>query len=314
MITEWKLVSESLVNDVNKCKRAVVIYPHTSYWDFVVMLLVFLSQPDLHKNTWCVVNEGIYKKFPRCLHIIGCIPATAKEKTKAGFIADTVCRFKDSDKYKIVISPEGTIKKCKWRSGYYWLAKELGCPILIFGANYSTHRIDYNGIFEITTTYEKLELELQEKFKKIVPLYPECSEVDITLPYDPPSVVGMITLTAFLTPLPTLWYLFYIAPISGIILTFCTFVSVIYHYNGEILLRQTEPTVIKIGIFTYFITLIIKNLIKFDEISIFLWSGVYITYHLGSGRKLTCHRSSDYNKYHVWFHIFSGLATVYFLI
>jgi len=314
IITEWKLPNKKFVDAITLTPKAVIIYPHTSYWDFVVMGFIIWSEPELGKNLLCLVNERFYNRFPKIMKICGCMPTTSKETSKGGFITSTVENIKNVPRAKFLISPEGALRKCEWRSGYYWLAKGLNCPIIIIGPDYSIHMIKYVGTYHPTGDYEKDQLEYQENFKKMVPLYPECSFVPIPEPYNPPSAIGWLTLTAFLTPLPTLYYLFLIHPIIGITVGLCMMVSFIYHYTGELCCRYSEPIIVKFAIGVYLLTIIYKDLIKIDFISIFLWSGIAISYYLNMGRKETKYRTLAYDRYHFYFHIFVGFGTCYFLI
>jgi 1-acyl-sn-glycerol-3-phosphate acyltransferase len=314
LICEWKLPTPKLSDIIYYTPKAVIIYPHTTYWDFIIMIFFLLAEPKLADSLICLINQKLYNRFPRLLNLFKCAPATSKETANGGFVESSIQKYKDLPKYKILISPEGALRKCEWRSGYYWLAKGLNIPIIIIGKDYSTHMLKYGGTFQCTDDLQKDQSKFQEIFKDIVPLYPECSYVQINKPHHPPSAIGYLTLTAFLSPLPTLYYLAYIASITCIILSMCAVVSVIYHYYAEHYLKNLEPIIIRFGIFSYFMTLFFKERIKIDLISLILWSAVIITYHLGSGRKGCEYRSCAYNRYHFYFHIFSGLATVYMLI
>ena len=104
---------------------------------------------------------------------------TAKENNGGRFIENTVKKFKDLNNFHILISPEGTLKKVPWRSGYYHLAKELKVPINIVGFNYVTHETKFVRSNIINESLEVSEAKLKSEFEKIIPLYPECSEVKI---------------------------------------------------------------------------------------------------------------------------------------
>lgn len=314
IILEWKLASKSLIHALHSTSKAVIIYPHTTYWDFVLMLLYATSEPKLGNDLICLVNQKFYNRFPRLMKLCGCTPTTSKETNNGGFIEETVKQYADKRKYKFLISPEGALRKCEWRSGYYWLAKNLNIPIIIVGTDYCTHMLRYAGTFDISADLKTEQEKFQTLFKDIVPLYPECSYVKIPEPKHAPSVVGLLTLTAFLCPIFTLYLLFQIAPITGLILLFCTIISITYHHYEEHYLLNMEPLIVKSGFVCYVITLYLKNLIFLDFVCFMLWGNMMICYILGSGRKDNKHRSCAYNKYHLLFHIFTGLASSYMLL
>ena len=158
-----------------------------------------------------MVNEGIYKKCPKIFNFLKCFPATAKEKNKGEFVENTVNRFKNSNNFHILISPEGTLKKVPWRSGYYYLAKELKIPISVVGFNYITHKFDFVRFETIDENLEISETRLKKEFEKIIPLYPECSEVKIII-NEKTKVFGYknikLNLVAFLTNILGNWFIY----------------------------------------------------------------------------------------------------------
>jgi hypothetical protein len=203
LLLGWKLLDEKGKSYFKEIKKSVLIYPHTTYMDFVT-LLIFKHAYDL-LGLWVVVNEGIYNRYPKLFDYLSCFPATSKEKNNGNFVQSTVSRFKDSENYHILISPEGTLKKVAWRSGYYYLSKELKIPINIVGFDYVTHEMKFITVNlntnensevpqekeENKNLNEKTQIEnlLQKEFKQIIPLYPECSYVKINTKIKP-SIFG----------------------------------------------------------------------------------------------------------------------------
>ena len=142
-MTGWKPLSKEFIQALDEHPRKVVIFPHTTFWEFPIMLVYALTHWSLYKNNFCVVMNPkfVNGRFGWLFRRLNCIAATRREDTGNGFIKRTVERFKDSDKFTIVIAPEGTVAKNEWRSGYYYLAKGLGCPIQVIGLDYHIHRI-----------------------------------------------------------------------------------------------------------------------------------------------------------------------------
>lgn len=317
-ITEWRFLSSqeasSLILDTND--RAVIIYPHTTYWDFVFMFLARIVHPELDSNLYFVINEGIYSKFPRMLGLVGCIPATAKQRQDGGFIQSMIDRFKDQRKFKIFISPEGSLKKCAWRSGYYYLAKGLQCPIAVVGFNYATHRLHYVGGFLNEEEYHIVETHLQSLFQRLVPLYPDESFVSIiNNSHLTPSVIGWVSCTAFLAPLLTIASICQHSTFYGALIGACAMVSFIYHASTETYLRIWEPFIVKCGVILYFHFLHVHHLIRFGFLEVILWTTVLFLYWRGRGRHEASTRTQQYQTYHSWFHLCVGLVTLYpFLI
>ena len=85
------------------------------------------------------------RNFGWLFRILRFIPSTRLEDSGNNFVKSTAKLLKQNNKNIILISPEGTIKVKEWRSGYFWLAKELNWDIRICGFDYKTKRIVRHG-------------------------------------------------------------------------------------------------------------------------------------------------------------------------
>ncbi len=105
----------------------VVGAPHTSLWDYVLMLLVMW-------NGGVPPRVLIKKEFFRgplgwFLRANGGIPTD--RANPAGLVADTVARAGDGP-FLLIIAAEGTRKKAQyWKSGFYRIARGAGLPIVL---------------------------------------------------------------------------------------------------------------------------------------------------------------------------------------
>ena len=53
--------------------------------------------------------------------------------TKENKVSAIAKLFKENDEFRMAMSPEGTRKKVKkWRTGFYYIAKEANVPIIMF--------------------------------------------------------------------------------------------------------------------------------------------------------------------------------------
>lgn len=96
-------------------------------------------------------------------------------------MAKTVAEFKTKEKFILIISPEGTREANSWRSGYFYLAKDLCVPIIIAGLDYELQRPVIKIFYDIHTSEDReyMEYELKKEMADIVPLYPSCSPIPI---------------------------------------------------------------------------------------------------------------------------------------
>ena len=60
-----------------------------------------------------------------------------------------VYQEKDKKEFMFVISPKGKVANSPWRSGYYVIAKELGCKIIPCGLDYEHKCLSFEEPFTI---------------------------------------------------------------------------------------------------------------------------------------------------------------------
>lgn len=176
----WKLPDKDELKKMRRddTGRTIIIISHTSYWDFFLLMLYRQSEPVIGKNLYLVVKPQAFKHWGWFLEPMGCIPATRSEDTGGGFVDKTTTKFSDKN-FKIVISPEGKLISSEWRSGYYYLAKNLKASIMVAGLDYKNKKLwfgkrhSYDKI--MSSDYITLQNELIEEMSRITPLYPQNS-------------------------------------------------------------------------------------------------------------------------------------------
>jgi 1-acyl-sn-glycerol-3-phosphate acyltransferase len=68
---------------------------------------------------------------------------------KQGQTEMLVNKFKHESIFKLFMSPKGTSSRASWRTGYYYLANQLKCPIIVCGLDYNCHRVLSSDAIEI---------------------------------------------------------------------------------------------------------------------------------------------------------------------
>jgi len=211
----WKDADPCLLNQLLNLDKAVVIFPHTARIDMVTVYSYIMANPILKNKFWTVMRgkKGDYESIIRCFMN----PLYVSESRGHGTVQQIVDQLRKEDQYWLLIAPEGSRDPKPWKSGYFAIAKELEIPIVIFGFDFSDHRIkcpiiirpdwpsikkgkgllkiqypqldtkDREWIGKLDSSMEvsseevqnKIQAILQRAMGTIVPLYPEASHVPV---------------------------------------------------------------------------------------------------------------------------------------
>lgn len=120
--SRWTYRSEPAPNH----SSILLAAPHTSNWDFVLMLAVawksgfsprFLGKKELFRGP-----------FGPLMRALGGI--AVDRQNPAGLVEDLVAMSKSGEVFQLVITPEGTRGNvARWKSGFYRLARSADLPI-----------------------------------------------------------------------------------------------------------------------------------------------------------------------------------------
>lgn len=107
-------------------KTVVLVYPHTSNWDFPLGLL-FRYRHGIFIH-WAG-KDTLFRWPLRGLFLrLGGVPINRRERT--GMIEQLSRVFAHSDSFHLCITPEGTRAKTDhWKSGFYRIALATGVPV-----------------------------------------------------------------------------------------------------------------------------------------------------------------------------------------
>lgn len=153
----WKAVGE-----LPPLKKAVIIAaPHTTNWDFVLMLLVTTAL-GIHPS-WMGKHTLFKRPFGGLMRRLGGIPI---ERSAAHNVVDqAVEAYREADELMVVIPPEGTRSRAKrWKSGFYHIAKGAGVPIALAFVDFPSRQCGIGPIIEPAETFE-------ETLRRIAPFY-----------------------------------------------------------------------------------------------------------------------------------------------
>ncbi|MFD1858956.1 acyl-phosphate glycerol 3-phosphate acyltransferase [Aeromicrobium camelliae] len=143
-VSRWRYRSESVPTEGAGILLGV---PHTSNWDFVLMLAIawreglqlkFLGKKELFR--------GPMGPFMRALGGI-----EVDRANPAGLIDDLTARLASGERFHLVVTPEGTRGKADtWKSGFYRLARATDLPVTLGYVDRSTMTTGLGPTFHLS--------------------------------------------------------------------------------------------------------------------------------------------------------------------
>lgn len=144
----WRLHFEGL-----PARQGVaVVYPHTSNWDFVVLILAKWAL-GVQASFWAKDSLFRLPLFGAWLRRVGGVPV---QRTSArGVVGEMVDCFREcqaQDRYFwLGLAPEGTRKRLPgWRSGFYQLTLQSGVPLGLVRLDYKAREIRVQDFVQLS--------------------------------------------------------------------------------------------------------------------------------------------------------------------
>lgn len=188
MIIGWNGLPDRQKEIILKHKKAVLIFSHSSYFDFWLMLPYLWLYPNIRRRIRVLIKPQPFRYFGWFLRQIGAIPAPRLEDRGQRMTDHMIGMMQKEDECILMLSPKGTIVNAPWRSGYYHIADNLKVPIIVMGFDYHRHLPLVLGVYDTNFgTREELEVELKNKIASVTPLNPEYEACSSQLK---PSVLG----------------------------------------------------------------------------------------------------------------------------
>lgn len=114
-------------------KAVVVLYPHTSNWDFIIGILT-RAAIDLPAH-WGGKDTLFRGPLGPLFRALGGIPVNRRERT--GFVQQMASAFASQERFYLVLAPEGTRSLTPgWKSGFYRIALAAGVPLALAFIDY----------------------------------------------------------------------------------------------------------------------------------------------------------------------------------
>jgi 1-acyl-sn-glycerol-3-phosphate acyltransferase len=131
-------------NGLPALQGVMVVYPHTSNWDFIVAILAKWAV-GLPLRFWAKDTLFRIPLFGRWLEWVGGVPVV--RHAPGGVVTQVVQQVEQarerSELYWLGLSPEGTRKYTEgWRSGFYQVALKAGLPVGVVSLDYGRKVVD----------------------------------------------------------------------------------------------------------------------------------------------------------------------------
>jgi 1-acyl-sn-glycerol-3-phosphate acyltransferase len=128
-------------------KSVIIVYPHTSNWDFVVG---FIARSVAGIRCHFAAKDTLFRGlFGRWLARVGGIPVNRREPT--GFVGQLAREFERRDEFHVVFTPEGTRSRTEhWRSGFYRLALAARVPLGLAFIDYGRREVGIGAWLDLT--------------------------------------------------------------------------------------------------------------------------------------------------------------------
>ena len=138
-----------VVADPMPDKCVIVMYPHTSNWDFLVGLLAkWVVGLDWQRERLCFAGKESLFKGPWAgfFRAVGGEPVN--RSAASGFVPQMAERFAAEPRMRFVIAPEGTRSHTPHvRSSFYYVAVAAKVPIMLGAFDFPNKRVVVNAIF-----------------------------------------------------------------------------------------------------------------------------------------------------------------------
>lgn len=143
----WRVVADGLPAR----QGVIVVYPHTSNWDFVWAVLAKWSL-GLQVTFWAKGALFRVPLFGRWLRWLGGIPVLRNAPNGiVGQMAQRLREARERDEFMwLGLSPEGTRRRTSgWRSGFHQVALQAGVPVVLAYIDYPRREVGLDSAWRL---------------------------------------------------------------------------------------------------------------------------------------------------------------------
>ena len=168
----WKITGNINFSKDSIKKAVIIAVPHTSWHDFFIGL--YLRKVTGIKTNFVGKKELFIWPFGLYFRAIG---GAALDRTSGQNKVQAIAKlFEDKDEFRLTLAPEGTRKKVeKWKTGFYYIAKEAKVPIIMFTLDFKNKQNNISEPFYPTDDIEADFKFMKAFFKGVIGKIPDYS-------------------------------------------------------------------------------------------------------------------------------------------
>lgn len=156
----WEIKGNSTFSKLKIKKAILIAAPHTHWMDLFLGILIRGSVG--FKSSFIGKKELFFFPLSIFLKLIGGIPVNRSKKNNT--VNQIVNIFNQRKEFMLSLAPEGTRQKVsKFKTGFYYIAKEAGIPIIMITMDYSNKQSLISDPFYPTKNF-KDDLNFIESF------------------------------------------------------------------------------------------------------------------------------------------------------
>ncbi len=151
-------------------KAVILVYPHTSNWDFPLGILFRAAE---RVNMQFAGKDTLFRwPFGAIFRWLGGVPVNRRQP--AGLIDELVAAYAAKESFFLVIAPEGTRGKTDhWKSGFYRLARRAQVPVGLAFIDYGAKRVGVERWITLSGDEDADLAIIRAYYAGITPRYPE---------------------------------------------------------------------------------------------------------------------------------------------
>lgn len=152
-------------------KAVVLMAPHTSMWDFYYGKIYFIANG--RKPTVLIKKESFFWPLGPILKKLGGIPVDRGKRT--GITEKAIEAFeKESGRFYLVITPEGTRQKTKnWKKGFIRIAKAANVPVICGFIDFTTRSMGVMEPMDMSGTEEEIMERIKKRYVGLKGVHPD---------------------------------------------------------------------------------------------------------------------------------------------